>query len=145
MVEEKIWIPEVPASRLAELGARIKPVIRYVAGDNKLQRDSGGDPYWLEPCDITKVSYTWNPKPMNRTPKLTPICDVRTYHGYGYYGMFKPSIGEVLAQIPAEHIDRVDAFEIVEQPECADDLNRESEALNAGYHVAKTRLYRIAT
>lgn len=144
MTETKSWIPDVPKERLDELGARIKPVIRYVAGDNKLQRDAGGDPYWLEPADLHNTAYAWNPKPTSRAPALEAICDQRTYHGYGYYGMFKPSIGEVLAQLPEANDDIV-AFEIIEQPECADDLNRETEALNAGYHVATTRFYKLAS
>jgi hypothetical protein len=58
--------------------------------------------------------------------------------------MFKPSIAEVLAQIPEEHLEQVLAFEIVDSPNNVDDLNAEREALNAGYHIATTRLYKRA-
>jgi hypothetical protein len=70
-----------------------------------------------------------------------PICQITTHHSWGHYSLFKPSIAEVLAQIPAEHLNQVVAFEIVVKPETAEDLNKDLEALNAGYHVATTRLY----
>ena len=50
-------------------------------------------------------------------------------------------VAEVLKQIPEDILNQVIAFEIIGQPETADDLNKEQEALNAGYHVATTRLY----
>lgn len=57
-----------------------------------------------------------------------------------YYGIFKPSIAEVLAQIPEELIEQTVAFETI-GPADADALNKERDALNAGFHVATTRLY----
>jgi hypothetical protein len=86
-------------------------------------------------------SFLWDAKPAKKAKKLKTLCDITTHHSFGFAGFFKPSIAEVLAQIPEEHLDKVVAFEIVEAPESADDLNREREATNAGYHVAKTRLY----
>jgi hypothetical protein len=72
---------------------------------------------------------------------LSVLCDITTHHPYGYYGSFKPSIAQVLQQIPREHLDKVVAFEIVKFPKTVDDLDPESEILNSGYHVATTRLY----
>lgn len=34
-------------------------------------------------------------------------------HGYGYYGLFKPSVGEVIRQIPKDLLEKVVAFEII--------------------------------
>ncbi|MEK7609440.1 MAG: hypothetical protein AAB476_03105 [Patescibacteria group bacterium] len=130
-VEKKSWIPEVPEECIKELAERIKPVVQF-ARKGKC---------YIKPVDLFGVAYTWDPKPMDKATRIKPICDIRTYHTYSYHGMFKPSIAEVLAQIPADHVDKVVAFEIVASPETADDLNREHEALNAGYHVATTRLY----
>lgn len=125
-MSEKVWIPEVPEERIRELAERIKPVIngRYI-----------------KPVDLFKVAYTWDPKLAKRAVNLEPVRDITTYHTFGYYGFFKPSIAEVLAQIPADLLEKVVAFEIIGSPTTADDLNRESVALNAGYHVAVTRLY----
>ncbi len=161
-VEKKSWIPEVPKERIKELAKRIKPVVRMVPvritvkehGDdgsetiiderehpNKMRRDERGERYYIKPVDPFNIAYAWDPKPSDKATGLKHLCDIRTYHTYGYYGSFKPSIAEVLAQIPAEHLDIVVAFEIVDSPKDVNDLNREREAMDAGYHVATTRLY----
>lgn len=130
-VGKKSWIPEVPKEHIQELAERIKPVVQFARKGR----------CYIKLVDLFKIAYTWDPKSADKATGLKSLCDITTYHTYGYYGMFKPSIAEVLAQIPAEHLDKVVAFEIVRNPETADDLNRELEALNAGYHVATTRLY----
>jgi len=128
--EEKVWIPTMTNERLAELYERIKPVVRV-----------NGVPHHIEPVDLRRTAYTWDPKPTDCVEGLQKICDITTYHRYGAPMFFKPSIAEVIAAIPEKHLGEVVAFEIVESPDTADDLNREHEALNAGYHVARTRLY----
>jgi hypothetical protein len=138
---EKTWIPEVPKERIEELGGRIRPVVRFALGKDGLFRSHKGHPHYIEPVDLFGIAYTWDPKPTTQVSGLKPLADIRTYHTYGYQGFFKPSIAEVLAQIPEEHLDQVVAFEIVDYPQHAEDLNRELEALNSGYHVATTRLY----
>lgn len=129
--EKKIWIPEVSNEYVFDLAKRIKPVVEF----------SSKGKHYIKPVDLFRIAYTWEPKPAKRAKGLKPLCDITTYHAFGYQAFFKPSIAEVLAQIPAEHLDKVVAFEIVKGPETADDLNGELEALNAGYHVATTRLY----
>ena len=138
---EKVWIPKVPKDRIKELAKRIKPVIRFSSESKSLVRSRTGRPYKLKSVHLFNQAYTWDPKPSKKAPKLRRVCDIKTHHAYGYYGFFKPSIAEVLAQIPAEHLRKVIAFEIVEHPETITDLARENEALLAGYHVARTRLY----
>ena len=131
-VEKKVWIPEVSEDRIRELAERIKPVVQF-ARKGKC---------YIKPVDLFNVAYTWSPESAEVVTGLKPLCDITTYHTFDYYGFFKPSIAEVLAQIPAEHLDKVIAFEIVGRPfSDVDDLNKEQEALNAGYHVATTRLY----
>ena len=68
-------------------------------------------------------------------------CSVRSEITSVSYGMFKPSIAEVISCIPEYMWKKVYAFEIVDKPRDASDLNKEREALNAGFHVATTRLY----
>ncbi len=144
MVEEtakKVWIPEVSKERIVELGERIKPVVRFTRSWRGLSRSAEGHLRYIKSHDLFNIAYTWAPKAAKATRGLKKLCDITTNHGFGYQGLFKPSIAEVLAQIPAEYLDKVVAFEIIKHPETVDDLNREHEALNAGYHVATTRLY----
>ena len=65
-------------------------------------------------------------------------------HSYGYYGLFKPSIGEVLAQIKENDLPFAKAFEIIEGPQTAEDFYKNSFtsiAFDNGYHVSTVRLY----
>ena len=77
---------------------------------------------------------------IEKADSLKALGTIATLHAWGYYGVFKPSIAEVLAQIPAGYLDEVVAFEVA-GPKDAEDLNREKEALDAGFHVARTTLY----
>lgn len=139
------YIPPISNERLAELSARIKPVVRFAVGEEGLFPDKRGVPYFIEDVDPRKTAFTWDPKPTTQAEGLQPIRDVITYHTWAYYGFFKPSIAEVLARIPADLVDRVTAFEIVRAPETAEDFNLDRAAFNAGLHVATTRLYTTPT
>ncbi len=128
-------IPNVPTAELHRRFKRIKPLI---VRDGKLHT-------FDVHSDIVGRSYTWDPKnPVEDTVERTVIGEITTYHGYGYYGMFKPSVGEVLAQIPSNLLKKVTAFAIVKQPEERSDMFDGGEAyraLNMGYHMATTRLF----
>ena len=124
------FIPELPAAKFKRRLANIKPLVRR---DGRL--------YYIAPVDPVRIAYTWAPKFQDEAFGLTPVRVIRTLHSWSYYGCFKPSISEVLSQIPDDLEDKINAFEITRSPETAADLNRESEALNAGYHVAETTLY----
>ena len=128
------WSPKVPEMserRILELAERIKPVVTF---------EEEGCCY-IKPVDMFSESFTWDPEPASKATGLKLFCDITTYHPFSHYGSFKPSIAQVILQIPSEHLDKVIAFEIVKHPETADDLDPESEIFNSGYHVATTRLY----
>lgn len=127
---ERVYIPEMSKEDVANRAERIKPCYRF-----------GDVLKYIEPVDLYTTAFTWSPNPAENAEGLRPLNDITTYHSYGYYGFFKPSISEVLRQIPADIVDKVVAFEIIKSPENSDDLNANIEALNAGYHVATTRLY----
>ncbi len=140
-ISKRVYIPDVPEDRIRELGERIKPVMMFARRGQRLSRSGRGFLYYLEPVDLFGIAYTWDPKPTTRATGLRTLTDITTYHSWGHYSLFKPSIAEVLAVIPEQFLDKVVAFEIIEQPETAADFNRDIEAFNAGYHVATTRLY----
>ena len=128
------WTPKVQGmsqQRIRELARQIKPVVTFKEEDS----------CYIKPVDPFSESYLWDPQPTDRATGLSVLCDITTYHPYGYYGSFKPSIAQVILQIPPEHLDKVIAFEIVKHPETADDLDSVNEIFNFGYHVATTRLY----
>lgn len=140
----KKWIPEISDEKLLELSQRIKPVIRFSRGLKGLFLSPEGIPYYIKPVDLREMAFTWDATPSKKAKGLQEIVAIRTLHSYGYHGLFKPSIAEVIAQIPEEFLDRVVAFEIVDQPETAADFYRDEEmreAFDAGYHTAFTMLY----
>ena len=126
----KVYIPKVKQDEIKARAERIKPVVSF-----------SGKPYYIKEVDLFNIAYTWEPKQDVPAEGLKVVKTITTYHGYGYYGFFKPSIAEVLAQIPAELLDKVVAFEIVNSPSTVEDLNKHKVELDAGYHVAETALY----
>ncbi|MBR2587549.1 hypothetical protein IKE71_04240 [Candidatus Saccharibacteria bacterium] len=133
------WIPK---EEIVERYSRIKPVAKK---DGKL--------YWLRPFDegeLFNISYLWDDETEEQVQdgEIVPIPDkdFRCLHKYGYYGLFKPSVAEVLTQIDSELLGTVVAFEIIDSPETAEDFYRDeftSTAFNSGYHVSTVRLYKL--
>lgn len=124
-------IPEISNSVLAQRAARIKPLVR-----------KGNHLWHIEaPKDLRGIAYMWEPKVTKRATSLQELGRCTTFHTWAYYGAFKPTIAEVLAQVPAHLLETTTAFELVDGPETADDLNREYQALNEGYHVATVIFY----
>ncbi len=96
------WIPgscprfEISDEVLAERAARIKPAITV---DDALCHQL----YLIEDVDLRRTAFTWDPKPTQPVGEAYEIARIETSHTCGYIAMFKPSIAEVLAQIP-EHL-----------------------------------------
>jgi hypothetical protein len=134
-VSKKSIIPPISNQVLKALAAQIKPIVRDQKRSNKL--------FYLnvDGLSLRGESFLWELDFGDEAKDIKPLMQVRTYHTYGYYGMFKPSIAEVIAQIPVEVRERVVGFEITRRPETAADLNENRAALNAGYHVAMATLY----
>ena len=86
-------------------------------------------------------AFAWSPEILHEATYLEPICEVRTLHSFGAPEFFKPSVHEVLDQMPKQIEDEAVAF-VARGPKDADDLNREIGALNKGFHVAKTTFFR---
>ena len=141
----KVSIPEISDDQLKKRYAQIKPIVD-VGQDDK---------YWLKEFqfeELRTVAYTWDPdrrgEPVG-AHKLQPILDedFACIIKYGYHGLFKPTIAEVLAQIDTPCIKLVRAFEIIEHPKSAEDFYKtplHTAVFNASYHVAIVRLYTYA-
>ncbi|MEE9215735.1 MAG: hypothetical protein V3U54_13350 [Thermodesulfobacteriota bacterium] len=67
---------------------------------------------YIEPVDHWRIAYTWEPKPVTFANNITPYDYFIGKSHYGAPSLFKPSIGEVLENMP-EHL-KVEsiAFEI---------------------------------
>ena len=138
----EVSIPIISDEELMKRYEHIKPVIKV---DGKLH-------YFREFTlkELRGISYLWNRNEDVREEvgedELEALegRDFVCLHMYGYYGLFKPSVGEVLSQINEYDLPLVKAFEIIESPETAEDFYKDSFtsiAFENGYHVSTVRLY----
>lgn len=130
-------IPQIADDELLRLYSAIKPIIS-LDGEKFYCRE-------FTPKELRGISYTWDKAASKGEPAdfalLKEVGKISTLHAYGYYGIFKPSVAEVLSQIPTHLLASVVAFEITDWPREAMDLHKNVDALNAGFHVAETTLY----
>ena len=132
-MKRKFEIPKMSDAEIARWYATIKPIV----GHDTYLRGLSAD-------ELTGIAYTWLNEPSDYADKvdfskLSVLEDRKMLHGYEYYGFFKPSVGEVIRQIPKEHLNKVVAFEIIDG---AIAMNSTFNAeLNAGFHVSIVRLY----
>ncbi len=100
MTEKKSPIPKLTKDELLSRAFRIKP----------LKQDDDGALHFIKPCDIENTAFAWSPQLTEPATGLKPLATITTYHDYGAPVCFKPSIDEVLAQIPPEMLGRASAF-----------------------------------
>lgn len=79
---------------------KIKPLIKK---DNKI--------YHLDnQCDHFLQSYHWMPIALNEANGLENIGEILTQHSYSYIGFFKPTVAEVIEQIPCYLLEKTNYF-----------------------------------
>ena len=124
-------IPTISRERVISLVETIHPVV-----------NENGKLWYIAPADPWRIAFTWSPKLRNEATDLEPITTITTLHSWAFYGFFKPSIAEVMAFLPDNAVEiGIVAFS-VDGPETVDDLGKHQDALEAGFHVAETTLYR---
>ncbi len=138
-MEQKFEIPEMSIEEISKWYATIKPIVH-----------KSGTPCYLRKLsekELTNTAYTWLKERRNYTEyaeyvdfdELSVLTDIKMLHRWGYYGFFKPSVGEVIRQIPKELLEKVIAFEIISGPVGMNSIY--NAELIAGFHVSIVRLY----
>lgn len=136
---KKLEIPEIDDKRLKELFQLLKPIVtidemKYLLREFTLQ-------------ELRNQSYIWNRHEDKRDVvdpnKLETVDDFLCLHTWGYYGLFKPSIAEVLSQAPESVIEQANTFEIIESPETREDVFKYKEVIDNGFHLSKVRAYKM--
>ena len=118
-------IPAIDDQVLSELSRRIRPVVR-----------EGETLHYIERCDPRTVAFTWALQTTEPALGLKRLRTVTTFHTYGAPSLFKPSIAEVISQIPEDLLTTVRAFEL--------DVNSARLTDDKLNHAAETTLYRWA-
>ncbi len=120
---------QIPKSDITILNAKvgkIKPLIRFKQSRCKGMKNGTDKLFFIEPPDLIDTSYKWvfleNPKLESPAIDLVQVAHLITYHSC-WPDLFRPTIGEVLMQIPDNVIEEKNAvaFEIVE--DCLSDKN----------------------
>ena len=129
-------IPKISDDMLEKLALKIKPVVRFMDGVS----NPNGELYYIQGVDyhrdLTIRSFVWDPKPIAPARDLVHYKDIKTYHTCDSHVFFKPSIAEVIAQIPENDITTVMAFETLS-------LGLTSKNCTPDYHhFTTTKLYK---
>lgn len=131
-------IPKKSDKELQELYMNIKPIVTL--GDIKYSLRE----FSLE--ELRKISYIYhvsdNVREVIDKDKLETIKDINCLHTWAYYGLFKPTISEVLSQIPTDLVNKVNLFEIVDYIANPRELHEYRNIINKGYHLSKVRTYK---
>ncbi len=117
-------IPEINHDDLRRLAQQIKPVTT-----------KEGIQYVHEQRDVVTQSFMGAADKDLAAPELEEYFSTVTFHRYGHPMMFKPSIAEVLAQIPTQMLEKITAFE--SHPISMDP----NSCVEGDYHVATTKFY----
>lgn len=133
--KKKISIPEMTPDEIMKLYSHIKPIV---------WRD-GKRVYLRQLCKkeaidqvFTKIESEGEEEKEVNYSELAKLADIRMLHRWGYHMYFKPSVGEVIRQIPKEMINDVVAFQLLH----GSTSNLFKETFNAGYHTSVVRLYK---
>ena len=134
-----IEIPKLSKDEIIALYKRIKPMVTYYDVKHLLKE------YTYD--QIVNTSYLWNiPEDLRGIVdpyKLVEVEEFPCLHSCGFYGFFKPLIGEVLSQLPEKSKEEANIFEIVEEPKTSDDLNMYQELTDRHMQLSKVRTYRL--
>ena len=130
----------LPKETALELAKRIRPVMSMDEnGKFSVATTPNDSKYWVDGCKIFNQSYTFKAGETvyEKAEQLTQIATIKTYHTCGHPLLLKPSVYEVLYQIPAELLDKVVAFELYAPELSAYDLYDD----NLERHVLTCVLY----
>lgn len=128
-------VPEIPDEKLESMLAQIKPVERFeVCGGGYRYRliDIAG-------VDRRRTAYTWKPK-LGRLVRIYDgslnSVDIITFHTWGYYGFFKPSLAETMACI-AHYLPDWSGVRFV----WLDKNQVDSASVVGDFHICRCRLF----
>jgi hypothetical protein len=129
-------ISKVPGILDRDLEKRCKqmqPVVRFRLARGRAHPGLRGTLCYIEPTDPRRTSFLDYPVTIKPANDLIQLAVIQTIHSTGLRG-HRPSVAEVIAQIPPTYIDDVVAFE----------SGRFTFLPKATYTVANTILYKSA-
>ena len=61
-----------------------------------------GTLFTIETPDLRRVAFTWAPKPVHQIQAFEEVARLLVWNCCGYHGIYKPSLAEVLPQLPTD-------------------------------------------
>lgn len=98
--------------------------------------DLEGRLHFIELPDPREIAYTWSPVLGERASGLVEIARFPTVHSYGAPALFKPTLAEVLAQLPDPLPEGAAAFTTFTDEVGFTDGHRQHLAVSALFAVA---------
>ena len=108
----------LPKEKALEMAKRIRPVMtqnEYGCIDLLMEGACpDGVKHWVDGEKIYNHSYVFSDFRMlyGKAENLKKIATIKTYHKPGFCGLLKPTVYEVLYQIPKRYVNKVVAFEL---------------------------------
>lgn len=125
-------IPPITDERIADLVARLPPVIV-----------KGGVYRTIVPVNPVNIAFMWGPMPEGDPLNLVAVGFVKTFHNWGYPGLFKPGLSEVYAFISDAVLEQTGATHFLLMHDSEAPLLSRPDKINiSGYHSAIVILLR---
>lgn len=115
--------------RIQELARRIRPIV-----------DVGGGEFWYILHVGLHDFFLRKATPVRKASGLIAIGSAETLHPWDAPAFFKPTVAQVLEQMPKEYEDQACAFS-VHGPQSLDDMKEHGAAFDQSLHVATTLFY----
>lgn len=139
-MERKIKIPEMKEEDITKWYQTMRPIVYHE-----------GVAVFLRPLNTSEIMcsvYTMFEKTSDFEnnvdySKLSFLADVKMLHVGRTCPILKPTVSEIIRQIPNEFLGKVVAFEIVYEPQGAADFDLFKEELESLLQVSVVRLYQV--
>lgn len=134
-MQQKFSIPEMSTNEIVRWYGTIKPIVCHngnlMSLDKLLPFELVNDCFLSHRIFDSKVDIS----------TLGILADIKMLHSYTVPTYFKPSVGEIIRQIPEELRKATVAFEVIYSPYGQPDFDIFKDEFDEGYHVSIVRLY----
>ena len=111
-------IPKFDEALINARVEKIRPVVRFQQARCKNLKKGTDVLCWVEFNKMNPMNPAWSflqqPKIIGLAERLTPLGHIVTYHNCSP-DLFRPTLAEVLMQVPEVFVDKAIAFEVVEE------------------------------
>ncbi len=137
-MKQKLEIPELSVEEILKRYSHIRPIKKYSDTPMYLRR--------LLSYEVTDRAYNLfhfsdDFEKVVDYNQLSPLVDIKMFHTrvWVFNNLFRPSVGEVLSQIPDEYLNKAVAFEMLKGG--IDYKGMYKKEFDAGFFVSVVRIY----